>query len=79
MLTELGRAQVGGSTGLAMLVVTAHARFYLSRKSIGRRHAVMLAVLPVVAPGATVIAPLPVRLKLSGIVGPAHRQVLHHS
>jgi hypothetical protein len=62
IVTEEGILQVGGSTGLGMLVLTAQLRFTRPRK-LPEGVAVIVIVLPVVAPGVTVIFPLLLRLK----------------
>ena len=66
MFTDAGRPQVGTLTGLEMLVVTAQERFTVPVKPLAGVK-VIVAVLPVVAPGATVMEPLLLRLKLAGV------------
>lgn len=63
MLTLAGMLHVGGSLGLAMLVVTAQLRLTAAANP-PEGVTVMVAVLPVTAPGATVKFPLLLNAKL---------------
>ena len=60
-VTEAGTLQVGALVGLTMLVVTAQERLTWPVKP-PEGEALMVEVLPVVAPGAMVIPPLLLRL-----------------
>lgn len=64
-VTDVGRLQVGGSVGFTTAVVTAHERFTCPvNPFVGV--IVIVAVLPVDAPGLTVIVPLLLRLNPAG-------------
>lgn len=67
IVTEDGIVQVGGSTGLEMLVLTAQVRFTWPVKP-PEGVTLIVVVLPVVAPGATVMFPLLLSAKPGRII-----------
>jgi hypothetical protein len=69
METDAGTPQVGESVGLAMAVVTAQERFTVPVKPF-EGVTVMVAVLPLVAPGLTVMEPPWLNAKLALTVVP---------
>jgi hypothetical protein len=69
MVTEAGMLQVGISVGFAMLVVTAQERSTAPVKPFDGV-TVIFAVLPLVAPGLSVIEPLLLNVKLPATVVP---------